>query len=489
MSTLGQIFGTYDVMNRPLTGGVSVSGVSEKRRPNQVVGSIGYGATPIQGPSKPSTTASVSPLIANIGKAVSSNAQPQTGFVQRNPNVVRTQPNVQQQNPIESPITVSDMYKNVSIPTVDTEQDTAINTALEQFKDQATQRIDENAIRRDVTRRYQAEIDAINKIYAQQLAEAQQQGLGALGSTRAIQARSGLLGSDFAQSQTSNVERQNREIEQSIQAEQSAKISSLLNGARDVASKEIAEKRKAIQEGLQSYIGYLEASQERRQSKLAGLAQSLIDQGIRPDQISPQQIKEIAKAYGVAEQDIATAYSAKQRELAQSQESFTLSEGESRFVYNPTTGAYEQVAMGATKGTDSSLTTAQQTKVDSINAVRAQLANYRQLVENSVGGTGGNQFGPDSAQLRTAKSALEFAIANAVGTGALQAADRAVVQDIIPDPTTFLGAPDRWLKGGKAGVLKSIDEASKIFDSNLQSIQGSSSSLTSGGDVFAERWD
>lgn len=475
MATLGQIFGTYlqpkkdsqpKVVNNPLSRIVSATTGGRTTTDNR-----GLLAEPqVLGPAKP---AQVSPFVT-------------------------AQPRPQVRQPVQTPVptptatpTVAEMYSNVNLPTLDTGEDKVLARLTRDAQRQASQSVNEGSIRDDVMSRYQAEIDAINQIYAQQLAETKQQGLGALGSTRAIQARSGLLGSDFAQAQNQNVEAQNLAAQNTVQDEKAQRISNILGRGREEAATEIANKRKAIQEGIDSYVKYLDAAQERKQSKLAGLAQSLIDQGVRPDEISPEQIQEIAKAYGVNEQDIASAYASKERELATaSPEDVTLSEGEYRFAYDPTTGTYQQVAgVPKSDSASSTLTAAQQTKADSIRNVRQQLANYKQLIQQDVGFTGGNQFGSDSARIRTAKAALEFAIANAVGTGALQAADRAVVEEIIPDPTTFFGAPDRWAKGGKQGVLDSIDEAEKIFTGAESSIGSSNQGAMTGGDsVFADAW-
>ncbi len=116
------------------------------------------------------------------------------------------------------------------------------------------------------------------------------------------------------------------------------------------------------------------------------------------------------------------------------------------------------------------LTAGQKTKTDSINAVIAQMQNYRSLYDSYVGFTGAQLTGSEAAELRTAKSALEFAIAAAVGTGALQAADRAVVQDLLPDPTSLRGASGIAARGGKAGSLASIDQAISIFQSTLGAV-------------------
>jgi len=119
------------------------------------------------------------------------------------------------------------------------------------------------------------------------------------------------------------------------------------------------------------------------------------------------------------------------------------------------------------------LTSKQKSQVDSINLVTGQLANYKRLLEeNTRSGGGGRLLGSKAAELRSAKAALEFAVAQAAGTGALQAADRAVVMDMIPNPTSFGGALGGAIRGGKQGNLSSVDQAKSIFDAARQTIQG-----------------
>lgn len=62
--------------------------------------------------------------------------------------------------------------------------------------------IDETAIRKQKESEFQSQIDAINAVYADKLRQERTTGQGRLGSGRAIQARSGLIGSDFGTAQT-----------------------------------------------------------------------------------------------------------------------------------------------------------------------------------------------------------------------------------------------------------------------------------------------
>lgn len=177
--------------------------------------------------------------------------------------------------------------------------------------------VDEDAIRRRVMRMFQGEIDATNDIYAQKLREQQQTGFGRLGSTRAIQARSGLLGSDFGASQKEKVSQFNVQERGLIQAEQAAKIAEILGEARGVASDEIAAEREALQQDYETYQNYLTQKEQRKNANLANLATRLHSQGIDINSMSEEELRELATSYGSTVDEIYGAYETNRPEGAE----------------------------------------------------------------------------------------------------------------------------------------------------------------------------
>ena len=277
--------------------------------------------------------------------------------------------------------TIADVAKNV---TIDEFADTADMQALgDKYKTQANEVVDEEAIRKAARDRMQAQIDSINQYYNQRVSEAKVAGTGRLGTARAIQARSGTLGSDFGAAQTTEVENYNQDIVNSIDAERNAKIGAILTEAENDASSEITAKRAAIEKGATAYLDFLKGQNERKQAKLGGIAQMLLDKGIDPSQLTQEQLDKISKSYGsdvgtltglyntakTAKQKLADEQ--KQRELEQAKtieetnkikeqtkaeiekakkaaedktEFFNLSEGQSRYIYDPKTGTAKVVA-------------------------------------------------------------------------------------------------------------------------------------------------
>jgi hypothetical protein len=219
----------------------------------------------------------------------------------------------------------------------------------------SNQTINEDQIRADVLAQMQAEINAQNSVFADKLSRAQVEGAGRLGSTGAIQARRGLLGSDFGASQTQGVVGANEAIYGSIENEKQAVIQSLLSKGRDMGARAIAEKRAAKEAGLSEYIKSLGGAVESAKSRAKELATVILQSGTI-DQYDPASIEQVAKDAGVTVSQIKSAYD-EQKKLKDAEalklktdaeklipKGFDLSEGQSRYEINPQTGKYEQVA-------------------------------------------------------------------------------------------------------------------------------------------------
>lgn len=249
---------------------------------------------------------------------------------------------------------VSDVYKEFKAPAVDPEAGRAIDTGISTYKDVATAPINEDAIRAKTLETFQKEIDATNAVYADKVREAKVSGMGRIGSGRAIQARSGLLGSDFGAAQTDKIVADNAAIENSIYNEKQAKIAEILGKGSAAATAEIAAKRKAQQEGLDSYLKFLSAKTERKTANLKAVTSSLITQGLKPDELDPKKLKELADSYGVTTDELVNSYlndkkaydEAKTKEAAAAAKDarVELSAGQKLFTLDPKTGKYVEMA-------------------------------------------------------------------------------------------------------------------------------------------------
>src|ERR1044072_1287094 len=83
--------------------------------------------------------------------------------------------------------------------------------------------VNENQIREETRKRMQSSIDAINAQYVNLIGQEQVAGQDRSGQTRAVNARSGLIGSDFGQAQQQKTTDFNKQQIKSIEDEKTAK--------------------------------------------------------------------------------------------------------------------------------------------------------------------------------------------------------------------------------------------------------------------------
>lgn len=212
--------------------------------------------------------------------------------------------------------------------------------------------VDTNAIRSQTLADFQDRINAINSVYAGKLAEAQQQGKGRVGSTTSILANRGLAGSMRGGAIAEGTLTQNRQIEDAINAEKAAAISSIYSQVNSQAQAEAERRRQAIEGGAKSYIDFIKGQETTKQTNLGNTVGAFIAQGIDPSTMTPDELKGIADKLKVTTGDIISQYKQKEFESQAAQreqelknnQPFELSEGQARFAYNPQTGKFDKVA-------------------------------------------------------------------------------------------------------------------------------------------------
>lgn len=255
---------------------------------------------------------------------------------------------------------VSEIYKELKVGEGDKEVGAAIDQGVGIYKGAGDTPINEDDIRNRILSTFQQEVDATNSVYTDKVREARTAGLSRVGSGRAIAARSGTLGSDFGNAQDQQIKNANNEIVNSIEQERLAKIAEIMGRGNSAVTAEIAAKRKAQEEGLDSYVKFLGAKTERKKANLKSLSKALITQGIKPEELNPDQLKQIADSYGVTPEELASSYITDKKEYdenkvkeaaaAAKDAQVSLSAGQKLFTLDPKTGQYVQVANNPSSG-------------------------------------------------------------------------------------------------------------------------------------------
>lgn len=166
------------------------------------------------------------------------------------------------------------------------------------------QPVDEQTLRNQALERVRTQVDTINNTYAGLLKEEGVRGTDRLGRTRAVNARSGLGGSDFGNSNLDKTEELNAEKVKALELERVSKINEIFDFVnKDVQTRLQASKDEAAK-NTASYQTFLKEQGERATKYIEQLAQS----GAAIDSIPPETYKHILEASGYTPEQFKAAF-------------------------------------------------------------------------------------------------------------------------------------------------------------------------------------
>jgi len=160
--------------------------------------------------------------------------------------------------------------------------------------------VDEAAIREEIRKQQQARIDAINGAFDQMISEAKVRGTDRLGQNRALQSRSGLMGSDFGFSQTDKVKKINSQEEASINAERNMKIQGVMDKIDQLTADRVKAQKDEALGNITAYQEYVDKAKLSAKDSLKALGES----GVSYDDLkakAPDQLKTLLDSTGYDE--------------------------------------------------------------------------------------------------------------------------------------------------------------------------------------------
>jgi len=218
--------------------------------------------------------------------------------------------------PLTEPTTPADAYKGLIGQTGSEDYNQFYSNWLAQQRAAAEAPIDEAAIRQKTLEQFQAEIDALNQLYAQKRKEALQQIEAAKGSSAAIQARRGLLGSDFGAAQTATVQKAGEDILSSLDAERAAKEQAILSEVRTAGSAEIEKQTAAKKEAMNAYLEALKSEGTKTAANKAETIRRILANNIV---VNDNMLKTLAEQLGVPFEELKADYNIAKASQAASQ--------------------------------------------------------------------------------------------------------------------------------------------------------------------------
>lgn len=298
------------------------------------------------------------------------------------------------------------------------------------YKSQATDTVNEEAIRAATRARIQGQIDAINAAVSDQIANFRgTTAKNRQGQSYALAAAGGRIGSATGESEFQTTENYNNQEEQTYRDEGNVKISQLLGAAMRDADTEIKNRRDAIQQGIDKYFDFLDNQGKRKRDQVTAFVKNMLALGVDPSSLSDSDFEKLQDQYGFTKEQLSTLYNEAKTEKDQAAletekakadldkakndaNQFDLSEGQARYVYDPVTGEAKLIASKAKTYAPTGGGTTSNPVVDSwvsqINAGKATIANVPANLKNAVITALTNSAPADSSyQITTLKSALD----------------------------------------------------------------------------------
>jgi murein DD-endopeptidase MepM/ murein hydrolase activator NlpD len=162
------------------------------------------------------------------------------------------------------------------------------------YKSQATDTINEEAIRAATRNRIQGQIDAINAAVADQIANFRNTtAKNRQGQSYALAAAGGRIGSATGESEFQKTEDYNNQEEQTYRSEANLKISQLFGQATRDADAEIKTRREAIQQGIDKYFEFLDNQGTRKRDQVSAFVKNMLALGVDPSSLSDSDFEKL----------------------------------------------------------------------------------------------------------------------------------------------------------------------------------------------------
>ena len=188
---------------------------------------------------------------------------------------------------------------------------------LNQLEKDSQDNVDLDTIRRQNEQRAQAEINSINAIYSDLVGRAQRTGEENLGSERAINARSGTLGSSFGQDALQREKAETNKNIGEIENQKASTIADIYSRSRENALNEYQVMKDLKSKDFETYQAVQAQERAILDSGLNDTAEYMALQGLSAEDLDMDGLKSIAKDWKTTPEKVYNSIMAKQAELQQ----------------------------------------------------------------------------------------------------------------------------------------------------------------------------
>lgn len=179
-----------------------------------------------------------------------------------------------------------------------------------------TQETDPNKLYQQTLQDYQAQIDSINTLYADQINRARIEGQGRIESRQFAQGRAGQIGSGTGEAGINAVQDANEQVIRSIEAEKANAIAEIYSKVRTGASDLLKANTEAKKAGAKALLEFYNVEKPAIKKKnLSEAVKSLVSKGIDVKSMTPEDIKSFTDGIGVSKDEFTSAFTEYQKEV------------------------------------------------------------------------------------------------------------------------------------------------------------------------------
>lgn len=179
--------------------------------------------------------------------------------------------------------------------------------------------VDENALYTQELANRQAQIDAINAMYADRVNQARIKGQGRIESRQFAQGRAGQIGSGVGEAGINAQQDANTEEQNAIRNEQAVAINAIYEKVKSEAKDRAKEKTLAKSKSADEYVSFLKSSREEQKKAGAKAIASLLSSGVDIKDMTDEQKKTYKEQLGMNDAEFESEFATQRSSIAKAE--------------------------------------------------------------------------------------------------------------------------------------------------------------------------
>lgn len=323
---------------------------------------------------------------------------------------------------------------------------------------------------------FQSEIDGLNQVYAQQKAAATTAGLNEIGGNTAMEARRGLLGSDFGAADANNTLADVNAKQAAIDAKHSSDLGAVYTNINSAANGIAANRVKALQSGADATVANIKGRQDEITAAVGSAVKAYFAAGNDGSKLTQADINAWAQQLKTTPDVILNAVKDAKTAAVTAQQAADKAKKDSSTTLNPgqtEVGADGNIIAAAPEDPIDQALKQAQIRMDNATTAKttADIANGTLTPQNASAVNSAQTRLADNVQVKAfSELASANSIVQSIPDGTTDPTQQSVLiaetaHALSPGSTSLRGALSAISPGTlQSGVYNTLNDISKIFD-------------------------